>query len=66
MQSSRATLNRSSTAHIEDIYKESMRMLNGLDKSLEKHLAARSMADLPESERRWTAQGESSFLNSEH
>ena len=32
-------------------------MLNGLEKSLEKHLSARSMADLPESERLWRAQG---------
>ncbi|MBW1863365.1 MAG: hypothetical protein JRJ02_13485 [Deltaproteobacteria bacterium] len=39
-------------------YKECIRMLNGLYKSLEKHL--------PESERRWRAQGGSSFLNSEH
>jgi len=38
--------------------KECIRMLNGLEKSLEKHL--------PESDRRWTAHGESSFLNSEH
>ena len=41
-------------------YKEYIRMLNGLEKSMEKHLSARSMADLPESERRWTAQEESS------
>ena len=34
-------------------YKECIRMLNGLEKSLEKHL--------PESERRWTAQWESSL-----
>jgi hypothetical protein len=33
-------------------------MLNGLEKSLEKHL--------PESERRWKTQGGSSLLNSEH
>jgi four helix bundle protein len=38
--------------------KECIRMLNGLEKSLEKHA--------PESERRWTAQGESFLLNSEH
>ena len=34
-------------------YKECIRMLNGLEKSLEKQL--------PDSERRWTAQGESSL-----
>ena len=45
MQGSRATLNRSSTAHIKDNYKESVHMLNGLEKSLEKHV--------PESDRRW-------------
>ncbi|MBW1690557.1 MAG: four helix bundle protein [Deltaproteobacteria bacterium] len=48
-------------------YKECIRMLNGLEKSLEKHL--------PESERRWKAQGVSSDpfdlesidrLNAEH
>ena len=38
--------------------KECIRMLNGLEKSLEKHL--------PESERRWTTQGGASLLNSEH
>jgi four helix bundle protein len=38
-------------------YKECIRVLNGLEKSLEKHL--------PESERRWTTQGGSSLLNSE-
>ena len=57
MQSSRTTLNRSFTAHIEDNYKECIRLLNGLEKSLEKHLSARSIADLPGSESRWTAQG---------
>ena len=35
-------------------YKECIRMLNGLEKSLEKHL--------PESERRWKTQGGSSLL----
>jgi four helix bundle protein len=39
-------------------YKECIRMLNGLERSLEKHV--------PKSERRWMAQGESSSLNSEH
>jgi hypothetical protein len=34
-------------------YKECIRMLSGLEKSLVKHL--------PESYRRWTAQGETSF-----
>ncbi len=50
-------MNRSSTAHIEANYKECIHMLNGLGKSLEKHL--------PESERRWTAQEEASILNTE-
>ena len=43
MQSSRTVFNRSSIAHIEDNYKECMRMLNGLDKPLEKHLSAKNM-----------------------
>ncbi|MBW1913260.1 MAG: hypothetical protein JRI43_08970 [Deltaproteobacteria bacterium] len=42
-------------------YKECIRMLNGVEKSLEKHLSTRSMANLPESERRWTALGRLSF-----
>jgi len=37
--------------------KECIRRLNGLEKSLEKHL--------PESDRRWTANGGSSLTNSE-
>ena len=36
-------------------YKECIRMLNSLEKSLEKHL--------PNLERRWTPKGESSLLN---
>ena len=39
-------------------YKERIRMLNDLEKSLEKHLSAGSMADLPKSKHRWTAQGD--------
>ncbi|MFC1452687.1 hypothetical protein ACFLSJ_05000, partial [Verrucomicrobiota bacterium] len=39
-------------AAVEKTYKECIRMLNGLEKSLEKHL--------PDSERRWP------LLNSEH
>jgi len=42
----------------DGLMEECIRMLNGLEKSLEKHL--------PESERRWTAQGVSSLLNSEY
>ena len=38
-------------------YTECIRMLNGLEKSLEKHL--------PKAERRWTALGNSSILNTE-